>query len=59
MAIWDKSTERVGDIESVSADSTKCPNCAANLVFDIGHGACFCNNCGSLFDPDSLSVKRD
>lgn len=54
MAIWDNSTERVGDIESVSADSTKCPNCAANLVFDVGHGACFCNNCGSLFDPESL-----
>lgn len=54
MAIWDRSTERIKDIKSVSADSTKCPNCAANLVFDIGHGACICNCCGSIFDPDSL-----
>ena len=54
MAIWDKPAGRVGDIESISADSLKCPNCASNLVFDLEHGACICRNCGSLFDPDTL-----
>ena len=56
MAIWDSPTKaNNNDIEAVATESTKCPNCASNLVFDAEHGACLCRNCGSVFDPESLN----
>ena len=59
MAIWDNPANSAGGfgsqkIRAFSADSTKCPNCASNLVFDLTHGACICKNCGGLFDPETL-----
>ena len=59
MAIWDNPANNAGrfgstKIRSFSADSTKCPNCASNLVYDLEHGACICRNCGGLFDPETL-----
>jgi ribosomal protein L37AE/L43A len=56
MAIWDSPAKaNNNDIEAVSTESTKCPNCASNLLFDAEHGACLCRNCGSVFDPESLN----
>ena len=59
MAIWDNPANVKGPfkgsrVRTFSADSTKCPNCASNLVFDSEHGACICRNCGGLFDPETL-----
>ena len=55
MAIWDKPAgSGHSDSKTFSADSTKCPNCASNLVFDLKRGACICENCGGLFDPETL-----
>ena len=55
MAIWDNpaNSGRFG-VKTFSANSTKCPNCASNLVYDSDHGACICRNCGGLFDPETL-----
>ena len=57
MAIWDSPA--AGGFGSsgtkvFSANATKCPNCASNLVFDSDHGALICRNCGALFDPETL-----
>ena len=55
MAIWDKPAgSGHSDSKTFSADSTKCPNCASNLVFDLKRGSCICENCGGLFDPETL-----
>ena len=54
MAIWEKTGNTNSEIESFSTGSTKCPNCASNLIFDTDHGACLCRNCGGVFDPESL-----
>ena len=58
MAIWDKPA-KAGSFgnsgtKTFSADSVKCPNCASNLVFDLKRGSLICENCGGLFDPDTL-----
>ena len=57
MAIWDNPAgSRFGGsgTKVFSANATKCPNCASNLVFDSDHGALICRNCGALFDPETL-----
>lgn len=54
MAIWENLENANTEIESFSTGSTKCPNCASNLIYDTEHGACLCRNCGSVFDPESL-----
>ena len=58
MAIWDKPA-RAGGLggsatQTFSANSVKCPNCGSNLIFDPIRGECICNNCGGVFDPDTL-----
>ncbi len=58
MAIWDESKNSgrfdTTDPATFSADSKKCPNCGANLFFDVEHNAMMCGNCGGVFDPDTL-----
>ncbi|MBO4494964.1 MAG: hypothetical protein J5752_03805 [Clostridiales bacterium] len=36
------------------ADSIKCPNCSANLVFDADRQKMYCEYCLSTFDPEVL-----
>ena len=36
------------------ADTIKCPNCAANLVFEPSSGKLECAFCGGSFDPASF-----
>ena len=58
MAIWDedKSSGLMGamDPATFTADSKKCPNCGANLYFDVEHNALMCGSCGGVFDPETL-----
>ena len=58
MAIWDNPAANAGrfgaSTKTFSANSSKCPNCASNLVFEASHGALICRNCGGLFDPETL-----
>ena len=58
MAIWDTpaaNSERFGvNVKKYSANSYKCPNCAANLFYNLEHGAMLCRSCGGLFDPETL-----
>ena len=58
MAIWDNPANfqrfKGSGAKTFSADSTKCPNCASNLIYDSTHGACICRNCGGLFNPETL-----
>lgn len=55
MAIWDQplQTNGFGNVKQVSANSTKCPNCGSNMVFDPTHGALTCGHCGTLIDPET------
>lgn len=39
------------------ADSVKCPNCSANLVFDADRQKMICEYCMSAFDPSELMEK--
>lgn len=34
--------------------SAKCPNCAANILYNEKIGKLICNMCGGLFDPEGL-----
>ncbi|MBR1797378.1 MAG: hypothetical protein IJ757_05125 [Clostridiales bacterium] len=39
------------------ADTIKCPNCSANLVFEPGAQKLQCDYCGGLFDINELKLK--
>lgn len=56
MAIWDKplNSNGFGNAKNLSADSAKCPNCGANIVFDSAHGALVCRACGGMYDPETM-----
>ncbi len=56
MAIWDQPLQNngFGQVKTFSADSAKCTNCGANLVYQSSRGALVCGHCGSLFDPETL-----
>lgn len=41
------------------ADTIKCPNCSANLLFDADLGKLVCAYCGSSYSPDELSIAVD
>lgn len=43
MALWNSS-----------ADTIKCPSCAANLIFEIKIGKLVCRSCGNVYAPNSL-----
>ena len=38
------------------ADTIKCPNCAANLMFEPSSGKLECAYCGGSFDPAKLET---
>ena len=42
--------------ERLSAGSSKCPTCAANLFYQPELKGLMCRNCGNIYDPQTMNV---
>ena len=43
--------------ETLSADSSKCPTCGANIFYEPELQAMMCRDCGNVFAPDTMEKR--
>ena len=49
-------TNRPEGIEKLSAESSKCPTCASNIIYQPEVKGMMCRNCGNIYDPATMEI---
>ena len=62
MAIWDDEIikkQQESNLISSSADTHKCPNCAANIYFNVAEQKLICPSCGKSYLPGQFELTDE
>ena len=43
-------------VERLAAESSKCPSCGANIVYQPEVKGMMCHHCGNIFDPYTMEL---
>ena len=49
--------EEEQSFEQLSADSSKCPSCGANIFYEPELSAMMCRDCGNVYSPDTMELR--